>query len=274
MCPTRSGPSSRLTRALAPELSLSTWIEGTSASSSSSLLTAIRNIGPACGEAGAPTVVRIWVTRPAAGARRTDPDFAAGRGRQPGQFLIRATLSPSRTSTSVTCEPSKVGADHRFLARDNEAGHTNHVGKAGIGRAGDRHEGTSRWPGVVGGVRRAHDADGRRQYAKQAGGELTRASRSRSRIRKLPHRAILTLNAPRVSMRRQPIRRIRNRKTNGSKIIAVQVHDVSARRIQQTLSRCSDPLPWRWRCPGYPPRRRHCAAWQGLGRKARRSAWG
>ena len=45
------------------------WIAGTSASSSISLLTEIRNIGPACGEAGAPTMVLTSVTRPAAGAR-------------------------------------------------------------------------------------------------------------------------------------------------------------------------------------------------------------
>ncbi len=30
---------------------------------------AMRNIGPACGEAGAPTMVRTSVTRPGAGAR-------------------------------------------------------------------------------------------------------------------------------------------------------------------------------------------------------------
>ena len=41
-------------RAVAPGLSFSIWTLGTSASSSISLLTAMRNIGPACGEAGAP----------------------------------------------------------------------------------------------------------------------------------------------------------------------------------------------------------------------------
>src|SRR5713226_2496665 len=76
--PTRSGALSRLIRTGAPGLSFSTWTLGTSASSSISLLTEMRNIGPACGEAGAPTTVLTSVTRPAAGARNdTGPDFAA-----------------------------------------------------------------------------------------------------------------------------------------------------------------------------------------------------
>ena len=64
-----SGALSRLIRTVAPGLSFSMWTAGTSASSSISLLTAIRNIGPACGEAGAPAMVLTSVTRPAAGAR-------------------------------------------------------------------------------------------------------------------------------------------------------------------------------------------------------------
>src|SRR5258708_36462161 len=67
--PGRSGPLSRLIRAVAPGLSLSRWTLGTCASSSISLLTEIRNIGPACGEAGAPAMVLTSVTRPGAGAR-------------------------------------------------------------------------------------------------------------------------------------------------------------------------------------------------------------
>ena len=57
------------------------WTAGTSASSSISLLTAMRNIGPACGEAGAPTMVLTSVTRPAAGARSetgADDDLPPG----------------------------------------------------------------------------------------------------------------------------------------------------------------------------------------------------
>src|SRR5258705_7845340 len=67
--PIRSVPSSRLMRTAAPGLSFIILTAGTSASSSISLLTEIRNIGPACGEAGAPTMVLTSVIRPAAGAR-------------------------------------------------------------------------------------------------------------------------------------------------------------------------------------------------------------
>src|SRR6195256_5232530 len=75
--PTRSGTLSRLIRTVAPGLSFSMWIAGTSASSSISLLTEIRNIGPACGEAGAPAAVLTSVTSPAAGARNdVDADLA------------------------------------------------------------------------------------------------------------------------------------------------------------------------------------------------------
>src|SRR6185295_11010772 len=80
--PTTSGASSRLMRTVAPGLSLSRWTLGTSASSSISLLTEMRNIGPACGEAGAGR------------AQRNRPGSAGGRARhlwwcgQPSQFLI------------------------------------------------------------------------------------------------------------------------------------------------------------------------------------------
>src|SRR5258708_11040411 len=67
--PTRSGALSRLIRAVAPGFSFSMWTLGTCASISISLLTEIRNIGPACGEAGAPAMVLTSVTRPGAGAR-------------------------------------------------------------------------------------------------------------------------------------------------------------------------------------------------------------
>src|SRR5579863_3814823 len=67
--PTTSWPLSRLIRTFAPGLSFIMWTAGTSASRSISLLTAMRNIGPAWGEAGAPTMVLTCVRSPAAGAR-------------------------------------------------------------------------------------------------------------------------------------------------------------------------------------------------------------
>jgi hypothetical protein len=49
-----------------------------------SLLTEMRNIGPACGEAGAPTTVRTSVTSPAAGARNEIAAVDAGLAPLPG----------------------------------------------------------------------------------------------------------------------------------------------------------------------------------------------
>jgi hypothetical protein len=73
----------------------------------------MRNIGPACGEAGAPTAVLTSVTRPAAGARSvTGPGLPAGAPGICGGAVRRAsswfsvTVSPSLTRTSVTREPS------------------------------------------------------------------------------------------------------------------------------------------------------------------------
>ena len=54
------------------------------ATSSISLLTAMRNIGPACGEAGAPTMVRTSVTRPGAGAFSEIGPCGPGRCGWPG----------------------------------------------------------------------------------------------------------------------------------------------------------------------------------------------
>src|SRR4051812_8975293 len=108
--PARSGLSSRLIRTVAPGLSFSIWKAGTSASSSISLLTAIRNIGPACGEAGAPEAVLTAVTRPAAGARSEIAAACrapgAGCGVSRASSWLSATRSPSRTSTSATLNPS------------------------------------------------------------------------------------------------------------------------------------------------------------------------
>ena len=72
--PTRSGMPSRAMRAGGggagtAGLSFGRCTAGTSASSSISLLMAMRNIGPACGEAGAPIAVLTSVISPAAGAR-------------------------------------------------------------------------------------------------------------------------------------------------------------------------------------------------------------
>src|SRR5258705_7889223 len=81
--PTISFASSRLMRTVAPGLSFITWTAGTSASSSTSLLTAMRNIGPACCEAGAPTMVFTSVTmtparRPNQGGAARPAPAAAG----------------------------------------------------------------------------------------------------------------------------------------------------------------------------------------------------
>src|ERR1700736_3591474 len=111
--PTRSGALSRLMRTVAPGLSFGMWTAGTSASSSISLLTEIRNIGPACGEAGAPTTVLTSVSRPAAGARndtgvvdRLDAPGCAGGGVKRASSWLSVTISPSRTKRSVTLDPS------------------------------------------------------------------------------------------------------------------------------------------------------------------------
>ena len=76
-------------------IKLQQWTLGASASSSISMFTEMRNIGPACGEAGAPTAVLTSVTRPAAGARnesvRRRPPGAPGllrRRSEARQFLI------------------------------------------------------------------------------------------------------------------------------------------------------------------------------------------
>src|SRR6266404_2403520 len=108
--PITSGVLSRLMRTVAPGLSLSIWTLGTSASISMSLLMEMRNIGPACGDAGAPAMVLTWVTRPAAGARNEVDAGLAPEG--PGGGVSRAsswfsvTISPSCTRRSETLEPS------------------------------------------------------------------------------------------------------------------------------------------------------------------------
>src|SRR6267378_187268 len=111
--PTISGASSRLIRTVAPGLSFITLTASTSASSSISFLTEIRNIGPACGEAGAPTMVLTSVTRPAAGARNDvgadrapAPPGCAGGGVSRASSWLSVTISPSRTKRSETLEPS------------------------------------------------------------------------------------------------------------------------------------------------------------------------
>ena len=80
---------------------------GTSASSSTSPPTAILNIGPATGEAGAPAIVLTDMTRPAAGARRLEARPApATSGTSLASSWFSVTLSPSRTNSSDTFEPS------------------------------------------------------------------------------------------------------------------------------------------------------------------------
>ena len=105
------------------------WTAGTSASSSMSLLTAIRNIGPACGEAGAPTMVLTWVTRPAAGARSEigagRPRSAAGlrrRRRQPRQFLIFGDHLAFAHQQIGDLGALLIDPDHRFPARHDKSG--------------------------------------------------------------------------------------------------------------------------------------------------------
>src|ERR1700675_1598107 len=124
--PTRSGALSRLMRPVAPGLSFSMWSAGTSASSSISLLTEIRNIGPACGEAGAPTMVLTSVTSPAAGARSevgAAPRPAGGgarrlgRRRQPRQFLIVGDHFAFADQQIGNLGTLLVDPDHRFPAR-------------------------------------------------------------------------------------------------------------------------------------------------------------
>ena len=125
------------------------WIAGTSASSSISLLTEIRNIGPACGEAGAPTMVLTSVTRPAAGARsESAPVRLAGallrRRRQPRQFLIVGDHVAFADQDLGDLGAFLVDADHRFAARHDEAGDPHHVGEAGVGGLGDDDQGAAR----------------------------------------------------------------------------------------------------------------------------------
>ena len=143
--PTRSGASSRLIRTVAPGLSFSRWTLGTSASSSISLLTEIRNIGPACGEAGAPTTVLTSVTRPAAGARsEIGPGRAAAgaprllrRRGQPRQFLIVGDDVAFADEEIGDLRSLLVDADRGLAARHDKAGDPHHVGEAGIGGFGD-----------------------------------------------------------------------------------------------------------------------------------------
>src|SRR3954470_22350555 len=113
--PIRSGASSRLILTVAPALSLGMCTAGTWASSSISLLTAMRNIGPACGEAGAPTMVRTSVTRPGAGALSETGPCGPGRCGWPGicggavrraSSWLSVTMVPSVTKRSVTLDPS------------------------------------------------------------------------------------------------------------------------------------------------------------------------
>src|ERR1700704_1357782 len=148
--PTRSGALSRLIRTVAPGLSFRRWTLGTSASSSISLLTEIRNIGPACGEAGAPAAVLTSVTRPAAGARSdVGPGRPAGAPRrrrrlrrlcQPRQFLIFGDGVAFADQQVGDPRSLLIDADLRFTARHDEAGDPDHVGEAGIARFGHDHQ--------------------------------------------------------------------------------------------------------------------------------------
>ena len=236
------------------------WTAGTSASSSISLLTAIRNIGPACGEAGAPTMVLTSVTRPAAGARS---DIGAG-GRRAGlrgggvsraSSWLSVTVSPSRTRRSVTLKSFLIDPDHRLAARHDESGYPHHVGEAGVGGFRDDRPARCR---------------------------VSLRLRTRTMLEPVPP----DRPAPRTQ---RPNAGLRYRESiiAGSIQTWVAPRDcliapgllveaafglhsnyLSARRNQRIPWRYSDPWPWRWRCPRRLRRSRHCVSWRGRVRTA------
>ncbi len=111
----------------------------------------MRNIGPACGEAGAPAAVLTSVTRPAAGARsvvgtaaRASGALLAGLRRRRGQarqFLIFGDHVAFADQHLGDLGAFLVDTDHGFAARHDEAGDAHHVGEAGVGGLGDDDDG-------------------------------------------------------------------------------------------------------------------------------------
>ena len=109
----------------------------------------IRNIGPAWGEAGAPTMVLTWVTSPGAGARsetgaglRIASGLCRRRG-EPGQFLVLGDHVAFMDQKIGNLGPLLLDADHRFPARHDKSGDPHQIGEAGIGGLGDNDEGAA-----------------------------------------------------------------------------------------------------------------------------------
>src|SRR6516164_2951308 len=110
----------------------------------------MRNIGPAWGEAGAPTIVRTSVTRPAAGARSeigaegfgapAGPPGSCGGGLKRAGSWPSVTRSPSRTKRSVTLEPSWSAPTTASRRGTRCPGHAHLIGEAAIGRFGHHHQ--------------------------------------------------------------------------------------------------------------------------------------
>jgi hypothetical protein len=105
---------------------------------------AMRNIGPACGEAGAPTAVLTSVIRPAAGALSEIGPLSAllllsrrrlGRA-QARQLLVLGNEIAFLDKNVVDLGAFLVGADYGLAARDEMPGRPDQVGEAGIGGFG------------------------------------------------------------------------------------------------------------------------------------------